>query len=110
MNKRIFYFTVDIRILCVIVVLILMINSFMIGIYGVHKENQLLFVMIDTEIQIGIIGLILMIIMSAISFKIQFISSLCLLIMDSGFIALSILYFDLKKRISSMVEITVNNI
>jgi hypothetical protein len=82
----------------------------MIGIYGVHKENQLLFVMIDTEIQIGIIGLILMIIMSAISFKIQFISSLCLLIMDSGFIALSILYFDLKKRISSMVEITVNNI
>jgi hypothetical protein len=82
----------------------------MIGIYGVHKENQLLFVMIDTEIQIGIIGLILMIIMSAISFKVQFISSLCLLIMDSGFIALSILYFDLKKRISSMVEITVNNI
>jgi hypothetical protein len=110
MTKRIFYFTVDIRILYVIMVLIVMINTFMIGIYGVHKENQLLFVMTVTAIQIGIIGLILMITTSDISLKVQLISSLCFLIMDSGFITLSILYFHLKERISSLDEITVNNI
>ncbi len=110
LTKTIFYLTVDVRILCVIVVLIVTINTFMIGIYGVHKQNQLISVMIVTVIQIEIIGLILIMITSDISFKVQLISSLCLLIMDSGFIALSILYFHLKKRMSSLIQITINNI
>lgn len=114
MTKKLFYFTVGSSILCIVdsnVILILMINTFMIGIDGVYKEITKLVVIFIILFQTEIYSLLLLWIISTdTSSKVLLLLILCFLIIDSSYTSLSILYFYLKNRISYLLEVPINNI